>query len=775
MLGVAFLTSAIVSDSEVPSVDSRRDSMISDNPDCSARRLDGGGWSNYQTSETLWGPQDGLNVRQRSAVPSDIGTYSANDGFKRNLSPRQDQGAVRTPAAPTNNHRDIPGSVFNDVDFTPSSVERLGKIVEDGHITTPMKPAPVVIGRPGPAITVRDVPTAVCPLPKPQVSKKSPPLGGGKESLTQRLHDPGILDETSKSVRTSPNNAIKIISHLKSNSNPHQSPAETLESSSPQNMRPTKTEVHVQNMFSSGKGFASCRPRPPKETSSSESLLDSVANPAEVTPRWQRIGMDLAILLALLFTILWPWVFFWVVEAKKGLQMYGRLAETIDQYPQLVAIVVTLIGTINRLIATFLFGLTIVRLGQELIAASIRQEVTVFGVTALLAFRHMSMVWGIGQLRQMKNGRGRWAILALLLAALGAFALVPSGTVSLITPGQFNKTAELRGAELDFTSTDPGCLTWLEANRVVNKCDWTNFAGTQFTKCLGENQILDVLDSGRTNMLSVLGINNGTSSLDQLGGEGGIRFLGSPKGVLPIGPNGIPAFNTLVTESNPFVDDAIRRRMVSYNYTLNQQGLESRVTCSYENSSPIKYRNISNINTTRIISAFGTCDPGAGLEDVLEDVPEYVTLDTPNTLTFWACKQTPQPGSKDSTYFLYLRGRAKYATSIGNITCQISPVRARDYSVEYLSLPQYFTSEAIISVAAQPTTFNRHIEGPLIALGNIIWESQSWSTNVVAEAVFSLGAKNLNLPTLEQHPKYLSLFEKMIEGMLEYEVGLSRP
>ncbi|RXW15817.1 hypothetical protein EST38_g10037 [Candolleomyces aberdarensis] len=516
------------------------------------------------------------------------------------------------------------------------------------------------------------------------------------------------------------------------------------------------------------------QPRNADETSSLESKVDDVANPAEVTPLWRRIAMDLVILLAILFMILWPWVFFGVVEAKKGLQMYGRLAETIDQYPQRVAIVVTFIGTINRLIATFLFGQTIVRLGQELIAANLRQEVTVFGVTALLAFRHMSMVWGIGQLRQMKNGRGRWAILALLLAALGAFALVPSGTAGLITPGEFNKTAELRGTELDFTSTDPGCLTWLEQNRVVNRCDWTRFAGTQFTKCLGENQILDVLDSGRTNMLSVLGINNETSSLDQLGGEGGIRFLGSPKGVLPIGPDGIPAFNTLVNESNPFVDDAIRRRMVSYNYTLNQQGLESRVTCSYEDSSPIVYSNISNINTTRMISASGICDPAAGLEPVLENVTEYVTLNTRNTLSSWACKQTPQPGSQDSTYFFYLSGRVNYNTTIGNITCQINPLRAQDYSVEYLSVPRYFTSKATTSVAPPPTTFHRYIEGALIGLGNIVWESQSWTANVVAESVFSLVAKNLNLPMNERHPEYLNLFEKMIEGMLEYEATYSR-
>ncbi|RXW11764.1 hypothetical protein EST38_g14091 [Candolleomyces aberdarensis] len=526
-------------------------------------------------------------------------------------------------------------------------------------------------------------------------------------------------------------------------------------------------------MFSSG--FASWRPRPPKETPSSESLFNGVANPAEVTPRWRRIAMDLAILLAILFMILWPWVFFGVVKAKKGLQMHDRFAETIDQYPQRVAIVVTFIGTMNRLFVTILFSRMIVRLGQELIAARLRQEVTVFGSSALLAFGHMSTVLGTGQ-SQMKNGSGRWAILALLLAVLGAFALVPSGTAGLITPREFNKTAELRGTELDFTSTDSECLMWLVENRFPKNCDWKNFSGMQFTKCLRENQILDVLDSGRANMLSVLGVNDGTSPfpLDQLGGEGGIRFLGSPKGVLPIGPNGIPVFDTLLTGSNPSVDDAIHRRMVSYNYTLIQQGLESRVTCSYKNSSPIKYRNISNINRTRIISAFGTCDPGAGLEDILEDVPKYITLDTPNTLTSWVCKQTPQPGSQDSTYFLYLHGRFNYATSIGNITCQISPLRARDYSVEYLSLPQYFISEAIISDTAQPTTFYRYIEGVLIGLENIIWESQSRSANVVAEAVFSLGAKNLNLSTPEQHPKYLSLFEKIIEGMLEYEVGLSR-
>jgi hypothetical protein len=50
--------------------------------------------------------------------------------------------------------------------------------------------------------------------------------------------------------------------------------------------------------------------------------------------------------------------------------------------------------------------------------------------------------------------------------------LIPSGTAGLITPGEFNKTENLRGTELDFFSEDASCLAWLETNRVRNNCDW---------------------------------------------------------------------------------------------------------------------------------------------------------------------------------------------------------------------------------------------------------------------------------------------------------------
>lgn len=222
-----------------------------------------------------------------------------------------------------------------------------------------------------------------------------------------------------------------------------------------------------------------------------QSKGNDIANPEEKTVIWKCIVMDIALLLLVLIMILWPWAFFGVVQAKHGLQMYGRLADIIEQYPQKVGAVVTSLGTIIRLIATFLFGKLIVRFGQELIAASLDQKMTVFGVSALLAFRHSSMVWGIGQWRQMKNGRGRWAILALLLGCLGAFALVPTGIAGLITPGQFNKTANLVGTELNFASTDPECLAWLEENTVANTCDWK----VRGRLCLGRRTLTSLCPS----------------------------------------------------------------------------------------------------------------------------------------------------------------------------------------------------------------------------------------------------------------------------------------
>jgi hypothetical protein len=280
-------------------------------------------------------------------------------------------------------------------------------------------------------------------------------------------------------------------------------------------------------------------------------------------------------------------------------------------------------------------------------------------------------------------------------------------------------------------------------------------------------------------MFSAMGskIKNETSSLNQLGAEGGIRFLGSAKGVLPTGPDGVPVFNSLDIQGNPLADPAIRKGMVSYNYTLNQQGLETMVNCAYSSTSPILFDPVPNLNATTLVSTSGTCDPGDGLEPVLKDVLQYTTLNTNNTLTYWACKQSPSQGSTDPTYFVYLRGRVNYRASIGNITCRVSPMRARDFEVAYHSLLGYFTSQASASSlgeTSQRPTYSPFTDSMLVGLGNIIWEGQNWSANLFAEAVFSIGVKNFDVPTsLVQSDTQLRLFEAMIKGVLEYEVSFT--
>jgi hypothetical protein len=275
-------------------------------------------------------------------------------------------------------------------------------------------------------------------------------------------------------------------------------------------------------------------------------------------------------------------------------------------------------------------------------------------------------------------------------------------------------------------------------------------------------------------MLSIIGVNNQTSSLNQLGGAGGIRFLGSAKGALPIGPAGIPAFNSLDTEGNPFETLAIRNGMVSYNYTLSQQGLEAVVSCLRSEGSPVSSYAIEGLNSTLLVSTNGTCDED-GLQQVLTNVTDYPTLNVDNSLAYWACKESPSQDPLHPTYFVYLRGRANYRDSLGNITCRISPMRARDLDVAYHSLPGSFTSRATTTLgdASQRPTFSPFTDWLLVGLGNLIWEGQNWSSNLFAEAVLSMGAKNLNISSFEPSDEHLRLFEALIQGVLEYEVSLT--
>ena len=255
--------------------------------------------------------------------------------------------------------------------------------------------------------------------------------------------------------------------------------------------------------------------------------------------------------------------------------------------------------------------------------------------------------------------------------------------------------------------------------------------------------------------------NNQSLTLSQLSNQGGLHLLGPIRGVLPIGPNGVPAFNTL--QDSPLSDSEEIAAMLSYNYTLENQGFLSNVSCNYDMAgSGVTINPIPN--ETFVYQYNGSCD---GATQVLTNVEQYITVNSNNTLTFWACKSASN-GTTQPIYSIYLRGVAGYESSVGNITCNVSPIQPAIFPVTYQSVLGIFNIND--STAINNTTFPGFIDRAVSGLGDIIWESQDWESNLVAESVFTLGVKDFGQEPYVQNEQYLRLFEAMIQGILEYQV-----
>ncbi|KAJ2912779.1 hypothetical protein MD484_g7636, partial [Candolleomyces efflorescens] len=511
-----------------------------------------------------------------------------------------------------------------------------------------------------------------------------------------------------------------------------------------------------------------------------------------------RLAGDILLLLGALFMILWPWGVLAAINSSGGIEVPDKIADSVANNRQLVSALVTFIGTLNRITATFLFGTAITRYGQELIATKAQEEaLTVFDLKALTEKPQRSL------------------IVFLLFVALASFASIPSGTASLIDPSPFNLTSstELTGIELDFTSQDSECQSWLAETEspaltkvnVINMqaqdaatpassisggyTSWWSISANgqpseQFTKdsppierrapsiglgvCLSENKMLDILNSGRDNML-MLPHDTYTALPRLLGTEAGVPFLGSSKGVLPIGPNGIPALRTQWNSSSLFVNSKPRKGILSYSYTTQQQGLLSNVACVYSDTSPIAFNESAPSDR---LQYSGSCGDG---QTSVSDAESTVEDSTQNGLAFMACKSTT-PETPEAqlgpVYSIYLRGGRGpgYSTFVGNITCTVSPMHAGYFAVTYGTRDAYFTA----SPADKPTVPSNLSTHPALLqssthiLGELVSWAQRWNSNMVAESVSTVGVKLFNISQAEQDEEYLKLYAATIQGVLDY-------
>ena len=273
-------------------------------------------------------------------------------------------------------------------------------------------------------------------------------------------------------------------------------------------------------------------------------------------------------------------------------------------------------------------------------------------------------------------------------------------------------------------------------------------------------------------ILELVSDNSQTLTFSQLGADDGLHFLGSIRGVLPIGPNGVQATLNNSLEYSPLSDPAISPGIISYDYTFNHQGLASNISCNYEPTTPIEYGQLSTFTLEYDVPSCAAL----GQSDILTGVESFNVswIPTTNTLMYWAC-QSAANDTQSPSYSIYLFGFLNsYAEIIGNITCTVSPMQPATYPVTYQSTAGIFSVGDVLpsneSATYSPSAYSFLVNYTYIALGGVISEGQNFDSNLVAESVITFGVKDFGLAPYQRNDTYLKLYENMIQGILEYEV-----
>ena len=241
--------------------------------------------------------------------------------------------------------------------------------------------------------------------------------------------------------------------------------------------------------------------------------------------------------------------------------------------------------------------------------------------------------------------------------------------------------------------------------------------------------------------------------LGELGSNSSLRFLGPNHGVLPIGPHSIPGLDTL--QHLPLLDAGTNSAILSYNYTLNHQGLTSNISCIYDTQSLITY---SAAPKDLLGSVTGSCNKTV-LDNPLP--PNYQILNTDRTLASWWCCYY-----QDQVCYIYLRGSGQiYDREIGNISCSVSQIQPALFTVTYQSSTNVFSTQEQVPHPATPSMlFSHHTYWATQALTYLVHMAQNAVNNQIAESVKDLGIQALWLQP--PNDQYLPLYEAMIQGML---------
>jgi len=229
---------------------------------------------------------------------------------------------------------------------------------------------------------------------------------------------------------------------------------------------------------------------------------------------------------------------------------------------------------------------------------------------------------------------------------------------------------------------------------------------------------------------------------------------------LPIGPDG-PAFDTL--EPSPLSNPNIKGGIISYNYTIEHQGFDAGVSCSY---GPICNVAVTALvpNSSVALQYNASCASLGGTEISVDATP-LRSVNSNNSLVYWPCQSASN--ETEASYSIYMCGRNFYKGPFGNITCTVSPQTAI-FPVKFQSTSGVFSARE--ARAFSPIAVSTIINDSLVGLGGVIAEGQNFQANLIAESVILLAIKSFGIPPYAPCPEFLRLFERMIQGILEYEV-----
>ena len=137
-------------------------------------------------------------------------------------------------------------------------------------------------------------------------------------------------------------------------------------------------------------------------------------------------------------------------------------------------------------------------------------------------------------------------------------------------------------------------------------------------------------------------------------------------------------FDTLAPP--PLSNPEVAAGMNAYDYTLNQQGLRSSITCSNTETNPFSFASAGPLSSDVALAiAYNASCANQGEMDTL-NVPKLFSTWGNSTLVYWACKS----GILTASYTIYLTARFYgYTNTVGNVTCVINPIQSAIYGVMY--------------------------------------------------------------------------------------------